>query len=89
MVKTIHENQITFVKGVFGVGKTFVINSVALSILKELDNGIERIILIFPTRENGSMSLGLLPGNLDEKLQAHSLNELDSFRKILSNQWKY
>lgn len=83
LVKTIHENQITFVEGVFGVGKTFVINSVALSYLKDIENDIEKIILIFPTRENGSMSLGLLPGNLDEKLQAHSLNELDSFRKIL------
>ena len=83
LVKTIHENQITFVEGVFGVGKTFVINSVALSYLKDEDNEINRIILIFPTRENGSMSLGLLPGTLDEKLQAHSLNELDSLRKIL------
>lgn len=83
LVKTIHENQITFVEGVFGVGKTFVINSVALSYLKDENNEIDRIILIFPTRENGSMSLGLLPGTLDEKLQAHSLNELDSLRKIL------
>ena len=83
LVHTIHENQITFVEGVFGVGKTIVINSIALSALKEPDNGIEKIILIFPTRENGSMSLGLLPGTLDEKLQAHSLNELESLRKIL------
>lgn len=82
LVKEIEENQITFVEGVFGVGKTFVINSVALQMLKE-NPDIEKIILIFPTREIGSMTLGLLPGNLSEKLENYALNELDSMRKIL------
>ena len=34
LVKAIKENKITFVEGVFGVGKTFVINSVALKMMK-------------------------------------------------------
>ena len=35
LVKTIEENKIVFVEGVFGVGKTYVINSIALKMLKE------------------------------------------------------
>ena len=85
LVKSIRDNKITFVKGVFGVGKTYVINSMALKLLKEPASGIEKIILIMPTLEVGDMHLGLLPGDLSEKLVSHSMNELDSFQKILKN----
>lgn len=82
LVKSIEENDIIFVQGVFGVGKTFVINSMALKMLKDDDN-IKKIILIVPTVETGDMHLGLMPGDLSQKLESHSLNELDSFKKIL------
>lgn len=85
LVKSIQENKITIVKGVFGVGKTYVINSTALKMLKDPASGIEKIILIMPTLEVGDMHLGLLPGDLSEKLVSHSMNELDSFQKILRN----
>ena len=69
LVKSIYENDIIFVEGVFGVGKTFVINSVALEMLKEPNNGIDKIILIVPTCScSATMELGHLPGSLDEKL---------------------
>ena len=83
LVKAIEENQITIVEGVFGVGKTFVINSVALDMLKNPDNNIERIILCAPTSNVGDMALGFLPGDLDEKLSNHVINELDAMKKIL------
>ena len=84
LVKSIYENDIIFVEGVFGVGKTFVINSVALDMLKEPNNGIDKIILIVPTCScSATMELGHLPGNLDEKLYNFALNEMDSLRKIL------
>ena len=82
LVKTIENNDIIFVQGVFGVGKTFVINSVALKMLKDNED-IKKIILIVPTVETGDMHLGLMPGDLNQKLESHSLNELDSFKKIL------
>lgn len=85
LVKTIEENKITFVEGVFGVGKTYVINSIALKMLKEIGNEIDKIILIMPTLEVGQMHLGMLPGDLSQKLEFHSMNELDSFKKILKN----
>lgn len=81
LVNNIKANQITVVEGVFGVGKTFVINSVALEMLKNQE--VEKIILIVPSVSNGSMSLGHLPGSLDEKIYNFAVNELESFRKIL------
>lgn len=83
LVKSIHENDIIFAEGVFGVGKTFVINSVALEMLKEPNNGIDKIICIVPTVEVGTMHLGSLPGDLSQKLENHFINEMDAFTKIL------
>ena len=83
LVKSIHENDIIFVEGVFGVGKTFVINSVALEMLKEPNNGIDKIMCIVPTVEVGTMHLGRLPGDLSQKLENHCINEMDAFTKIL------
>ena len=85
LVKTIQENQITFVEGVFGVGKTYIINSVALSALKDPDNGIEKIILIVPTLESGGneLSIGLLPGTKMEKIEMYHDATLDTIKKIL------
>lgn len=83
LVKSINENDIIIVEGVFGVGKTFVINSVALEMLKNPESGIEKITLIVPTVETGAMHLGLLPGDLNQKLENHVINELDAMRKIL------
>ena len=83
LVKSIYNNDIIFVEGVFGVGKTFVINSVALEMLKEPNNGIDKIICIVPTVEVGTMHLGSLPGDLSQKLENHCINEMDAFTKIL------
>lgn len=83
LVKSIYENDIIFVEGVFGVGKTFVINSIALDMLKEPNNGIDKIICIVPTVEVGTMHLGSLPGDLSQKLENHFINEMDAFTKIL------
>ena len=82
LVKAIKENKIVLVEGVFGVGKTFVINSVALQMLKK-DAKIKKIILIVPTVETGDMHLGLRPGDLNQKLEGHCVNEIDSLIKIL------
>lgn len=84
LVKAIYDNDIIFVEGVFGVGKTFVINSVALDMLKDGTNSIDKIILLVPTCScSSTMELGHLPGSLDEKLYNFALNEMDSLKKIL------
>ena len=79
------DNQITIVEGVFGVGKTFVINSIALEMLKNQESEIEKIILISPTLENGGseISVGLLPGDKFEKIKVYYEASIDTFVKIL------
>lgn len=86
LVKTIEKNQITFVEGIFGVGKTFVINSVALNDLKDPESNINKIILIVPTLENGGqeLSIGLLPGSKMEKIESYHDATLDTMKKILT-----
>lgn len=83
LVNTIKKNQITIVEGVFGVGKTFVTNSVALDMLKNQE--VEKIILISPTIENGGseISIGLLPGDKMEKIKVYYEASIDTFEKIL------
>lgn len=83
LVNSIKNNDITIAQGVFGVGKTFVINSVALELLKDDDYGIKKIIFIVPTNSNSSFSLGYLPGDLDSKIYNFAQNELDAMKKIL------
>lgn len=64
--KMIDEKEIVFATGSAGCGKTYVAVLKALELLKE-DNKFEKIYLItssLPSEEN----LGLLPGNVDEKL---------------------
>lgn len=63
-LKTIHENQVTFIIGTPGTGKTFV--SVGYG-LQELKRGrFDRIIFSRPYVEAGE-KLGYLPGNFDAK----------------------
>lgn len=82
LTKSIKNNLITICKGVFGVGKSYVIGSTALKLLKS-ETELERIICITPTVEVGDMHLGLMPGGIDEKMAFHIINEVDCFTKIL------
>lgn len=84
LVNSIKNNLITICKGVFGVGKSYVIGATALKLLKTT-NEFEKIICVTPTVEVGDMHIGLMPGGFDEKMQFHTINEVDCFIKILSD----
>lgn len=84
LVNSIKENLITICKGVFGVGKSYVIGAIALKLLQN-NNDYQKIICITPTVEVGDMHLGLMPGNIDEKMGFHIINEIDCFTKILTD----
>lgn len=83
LVNKIKCNDIIIVEGVFGVGKTFVINSVALELLKDEDSGIKKIIYIVPTCTSSSFNIGFLPGDINSKLESFAVNEVDAMKKIL------
>jgi phosphate starvation-inducible PhoH-like protein len=82
LVRAIQDNQITVCKGVFGVGKSYVIGATALRLLQVQPN-LDKIICITPTVEVGDMHLGLMPGDFNEKMSFHIINEIDCFNKII------
>jgi len=79
LVRAVQNNDIVFVNGPAGTGKTFL--AVALAVAHLEERQVERICLVRPAVEAGE-SLGFLPGDLKEKIAPYlrpiydTLNEL-------------
>lgn len=79
LVQAVQSNDIVFVNGPAGTGKTFI--AVALAVAHLEERQVERICLVRPAVEAGE-SLGFLPGDLKEKIAPYlrpiydTLNEL-------------
>jgi len=65
LIEAVKKNEIVFVIGPAGSGKTYLAVAMALSALKNEE--VSRIILVRPAVEAGE-SLGYLPGDLLEKI---------------------
>lgn len=65
----IKEKEIVFCQGSAGTGKSYVATETALELLKS--GAYRRIIICCPNVESSSMPLGLLPGNVEEKMQPY------------------
>lgn len=68
ILEKISNNEILFVIGPAGTGKTFLAVAIAVSALKKKE--VDRIILVRPAVEAGE-SLGFLPGDLMEKIDPY------------------
>jgi len=68
ILEKIHNNEILFVIGPAGSGKTYLAVAIAISALKKKE--VDRIILIRPAVEAGE-SLGFLPGDFMEKIDPY------------------
>ncbi|MFW6130481.1 MAG: PhoH family protein [Atribacterota bacterium] len=68
ILEKIHNNEILFVIGPAGSGKTYLAVAIAISSLKKKE--VDRIILIRPAVEAGE-SLGFLPGDFMEKIDPY------------------
>jgi phosphate starvation-inducible PhoH-like protein len=68
LVKTIQDNDLTFVVGPAGTGKTYI--SVALAVRALKHKEIKKIIITRPAVEAGE-NLGFLPGDLKEKIDPY------------------
>ena len=80
VVKAIEENDIVFVTGPAGTGKTFTAVAMAVKALKEKQ--IRKIVLVRPAVEAGE-NLGFLPGDLKEKLDPYLRPLYDSLEDML------
>ena len=79
-VKSIRNNDIVFLTGPAGTGKTFLSIVSAVSLLQR--NEVEKLILCRPAVEAGE-SLGFLPGDLKEKVDPYLTPLYESLEKIL------
>ena len=79
-VKSIRNNDIVFLTGPAGTGKTFLSIVSAVSLLQR--NKVEKLILCRPAVEAGE-SLGFLPGDLKEKVDPYLTPLYESLEKIL------
>lgn len=80
LYKGIRNNILTVVHGPAGTSKTFTSCYTALSLLA--DKKIEQVIITKPNIESG-MTLGLLPGTVEEKIDPYKQSYYTNFCKIL------
>jgi len=79
--KLIREKEIVFCSSSAGTGKSFVVFSTLLELLKE-DNQYNKIVLIVPTSVSGD-DIGLLPGTIDDKMNPFYEAHVQTIKKIL------
>ena len=79
-VEAVRENDVVFVVGPAGTGKTYLAVVLAMDYLKR--NLVDRIILVRPAVEAGEQ-LGFLPGDLQEKINPYLRPLYDALSDII------
>ena len=82
LIKEIDKNQITFVIGPSGVGKSYVSVAKALELLANPENSYQKIYIITPAVEADS-SIGYLKGSLEDKLDPYLFSTYYLMDKII------
>lgn len=82
-IDTVRKNDIVFVIGPAGTGKTYLAVAIALSALKNKE--VNRIILVRPAVEAGE-SLGYLPGDLLEKIDPYFRPLYDAMYEMMPSE---
>lgn len=81
MLRIISQNNITFVKGSPGSGKTYLAVGFGLQALLRSD--YEQLIFTRPVVEAGGEKLGFLPGNMYEKIDPYMIPIFETLSKLL------
>lgn len=81
MLRTISENDITFVKGAPGSGKTHLAVGYGLQAL--LRGDYKQLVFTRPVVEAGGEKLGFLPGNMYEKIDPYMIPIFEILTKML------
>jgi phosphate starvation-inducible PhoH-like protein len=82
-IEAVKKNDIVFVIGPAGTGKTYLAVAIALSALKNEE--VDRIILVRPAVEAGE-SLGYLPGDLLEKIDPYFRPLYDAMYEMMPSE---
>jgi phosphate starvation-inducible PhoH-like protein len=84
LLKSIKENQITICNGVAGSGKTLCSIYMALSLLRERNNGYQKILLVKSVTTLKNEELGFLKGDLREKVDPFMESFKSNAKKLFS-----
>lgn len=83
LIKKIHENEIIFIAGPAGTGKTFIALKAAIEVLiSEKNTEINQILITKPIVEAGE-SIGFLPGKVDEKIDPYMHSFESNVKKLI------
>jgi phosphate starvation-inducible protein PhoH and related proteins len=84
--EALKENQIVFVSGLAGTGKTFLAINRGLSYIYDKGSSIEKICIIRPyIMSKTGEELGALPGTLDEKVAPFIASIKDNLEECLND----
>ena len=84
-LKAVYKNNINFISGAPGSGKSICSLFVALDLLKNgATNGYQKIILVYPVAINDQENVGYLRGNLSEKLEPFQEPDFYNLAKIIN-----
>jgi phosphate starvation-inducible protein PhoH and related proteins len=79
----IKSNRITIINGSAGTGKSFIALKTGLEMMKDPGSGIGDMLLSTPIIEVSRVSLGSLPGSLEEKTFNYFQHFYDNIEKIV------
>lgn len=80
-LRTLIDNDITFVTGCAGTGKSYL--AIGLACQYFLEKRYDKIIIVRPAVEASKKGLGYLPGDLDEKLTPYMLPAVEHMKRFL------
>ena len=83
LVEAVEQNDLVFVNGPAGTGKTFIAVALAVTWLEE--KRVERICLVRPAVEAGE-NLGYLPGDLKEKIAPYLRPIYDTLNELIPSE---
>lgn len=85
LIRKIKENQIIFVAGPAGVGKTYVAIKAALECLMDNDSTYSKLLITKPLVEGGDQNMGFLPGDIKEKTEPWMKSYESNIKKLVGD----
>lgn len=84
LIRKIHENEIIFIAGPAGTGKTYIALKGALEVImnNKSEEDVNQILITKPIVEAGE-SIGFLPGKVDEKIDPYMHSFESNFKKLI------
>lgn len=81
--ETLIKNEITICTGPAGTGKSYISLKTAIDLILDPETPYEKIIILRPAVESADSTIGLLPGNVREKMDPYVFASIYLLNKIV------